>query len=156
MFDRIAAYFDTHFIRDWRAAWRYLSVQAGLIFAALSFAWPMLGDEQKLAMLSVFGANPEAKLVLISFLSILVARWKSQPSTPGREVTSFAEFRQYLSAKLSIAGAVLTSAWLALNVDQQNALLSLLPFNINMNTVVTLGFVSVVYGRLKKQDLVLN
>lgn len=151
MFESVKTYFDKKLIPEWRIAWRYLSVQLGTIYAAFAAAWPLLTETQKASLFSVFGGKGPSLLALLGFLSIIIARWKTQSGLPAQPVNNLKELGAYLSVRLSALGALSAAVWMTLDEATQNALLALLPFNINMNVVATVGFVLVVAGRLKAQ-----
>lgn len=144
---------DKILIPEWRQSWRYLSVQLSSFYAAFAAAWPLLPDDQKASIISSFGYNGMGIVTAIGFLSVVVSRWKAQPSLPGREVSNFKELATYLSVRFSALGALVATVWVALPYEQQDQLLKLLPGNFNMNAIAAIGFLFVLIGRMKNQNI---
>lgn len=147
----LPSFLDKHLIPEWRQSWRYLSVQLSSFYAAFAAAWPLLPDDQKASIISSFGYNGMGIVTAIGFLSVVVSRWKAQPSLPGREVSNFKELATYLSVRFSALGALIATVWVTLPYDQQNYLVELLPGNFNMNAIAAIGFLFVLVGRMKSQ-----
>lgn len=148
-------YFDKTLIPEWRQAWGYLTIKISTLCATLAAVWPLLPKDQQAQILGFFGFNGMGFLALAGFVSVIIARWKLQPSLPAKDVSSLKELRQYLSVRLSAIGALVAALWIALPGDEQQAMLSLLPQQVSANYVAVLGFLLVVWGRLKNQpDLV--
>lgn len=147
----ITSLFDKHLIPDWRQSWKYLSVQLSSFYVAFAAAWPLLPDEQKASIISSFGYNGMGIVTAIGFLSVVISRWRAQPSLPGKDVSSLKELGTYLSVRFSALGALVATVWVALPYEQQNYLVELLPGNFNMNTIAAIGFLIVLIGRMKSQ-----
>ena len=144
---------DKILIPEWRQSWRYLSVQLSSFYAAFAAAWPLLPDDQKASIISSFGYNGMGIVTAIGFLSVVVSRWKAQPSLPGREVSNFKELATYLSVRFSALGALVATVWVALPYEHQDQLLRLLPGSFNMNAIAAIGFLFVLIGRMKNQNI---
>lgn len=144
---------DKILIPEWRQSWRYLSVQLSSFYAAFAAAWPLLPDDQKASIISSFGYNGMGIVTAIGFLSVVVSRWKAQPSLPGREVSNFKELATYLSVRFSALGALVATIWVALPYEHQDQLLRLLPGSFNMNAIAAIGFLFVLIGRMKNQNI---
>lgn len=50
MFARITAWADNHLVPEWRKGWRFISVQAAGIQAAVLVTWATLPDDLKQAL----------------------------------------------------------------------------------------------------------
>jgi len=143
-------------IPEWRQSWKYLTVQLSGLYAAVSAAWPLLPEDQKVYVLSKLGYDGVGALALLGFVSIVVARWKHQPALPASDVNTVRELASYLSVRVSALGAVAAAAWLTLPQDVQNQVLALLPAGVSPNAIATGAFVAVIAGRLKNQNVVLT
>lgn len=73
-------------IPDWRTSWKYLSVKASVIWSAVMGAWMLLPQSSQESMLNLlpwsFGGKGPELIVLIGFVSVLLARLKAQNLPP--------------------------------------------------------------------------
>lgn len=67
-------------IENWRQAWRFLTVQASVVFGAAWSGWLLLPPEQQIALVSMLGFDPAKVGPLLAFVMIILARIKAQPS----------------------------------------------------------------------------
>lgn len=78
-------------IPDWRSAWKYLSVKASIIWSAVLGAWVLMPQSSQEVLLNLLpwslgGKGPEL-IVLIGFVSVLLARLKAQPALAAPDST---------------------------------------------------------------------
>lgn len=65
-------------IPDWKRAYTFLSVHAGLVASTALIAWIATPEPQQKAILSVVGLNTPAALALIGFVAVIALRLVNQ------------------------------------------------------------------------------
>jgi len=83
MSEKFKNWLQSQLIPDWRNAWKFLSVRAEAIYAAVLVAWFSLPPDQQLMILSAIpfvGGKALLVVVVIAFLAKVGARLKAQPA----------------------------------------------------------------------------